>query len=118
MENKNIFKGYKEIVTEFWGLDEEEVSNSVKQSKWWADESVYFIDTEDMDYEIKNLGKNETETNIVLEGKEFPVFDISGDGGFVGFLIKEKDFESLATKIPVIENEKDDNFDCSMGISF
>lgn len=91
-----VFKGYQDIVTNLWDLEDDEVSPKVQKTKWYT-QDVLFVDTDEMyddegfeDLE-QQLGENEKEKTIKYLGKSYKVFLISNEG-FRSFLMQAKDY--------------------------
>lgn len=100
VSKKEIFNGYEEVVTDYWGFDpddiEEYVDKKVLKSPWWTKPCcLAALDEMDEKYQYEHPGVNEKEVVVVLDGVKVKAFSLTGDGGFFSYLIDPKDAEKL-----------------------
>lgn len=105
-----IFKGYEDIVRNFWELDpqdipQEQLIEQVAQNNpSWLHSDVLFLDVDETDSDhifIVGMTDESIVTKIKIRSVDkcftevFDVFEISGDGGFESFLFRAEDFDKI-----------------------
>jgi hypothetical protein len=88
-----IFKGYEDIVKNFWGLGEEvegcyTIENGIKESRFWKSELV-MVGEIPLEHPINDHLSFENECLTLLCSAT--VLELSGDGGFRAILILKED---------------------------
>jgi hypothetical protein len=103
-----VFDGYKDIVTNFWGLRLSETGLRddllVSFGDWWTSHMVVMLDDIPEGNPLFEItSSNETIEHVTIGKKKFEVFILTGDDGFNSMLFKVKDLYDIAIEDPTLE---------------
>ena len=109
-KNKDIkvFKGYKEVMKDWWGLDLSEAGLRddllVSFGDWWASHRVVMLGEIPEGNPLLEIGfSNETIEHVTIGKKKFEVFMLTGDGGFYSMLFKIEDLNDVTMEDSTLE---------------
>ncbi len=100
VDKKYIFKGYKDLVNNYWGIDDKVKKNEFTTAP------VVFLDEDPIHKKIMKLhkGLHEKVVDIKMpDGDVIKAFSLAADGGFTSFLFKVEDVDTLVKNFGKLE---------------
>jgi hypothetical protein len=90
MENIT-FKGYKDIIENFWGITFTP-NEDVLSSDWWQGDVLFAGSEDNEEFMDIHTGENDMEVTIKYNDKEYTVLSLACEGGFYAYLFKPEDY--------------------------
>ena len=90
MENIT-FKGYKDIIENFWGITYTP-KEEVLSSEWWQNDVLFATSEDNTEFNNIHTGENDTEVTINFNGNDYTTLSIACEGGFYAYLFKPEDY--------------------------
>lgn len=86
-----VFAGYRDIVENFWGLDDYPVPEND-----WADLPLLFVDPDDSAcLFVYEGGCNEIEVDVIFADTSLRAYYLNGEGGFEALLFDARAYDIL-----------------------